>query len=211
MLKKYLKASALFMALGIVGCGSILGPVQQREVINYQITDPDFLANLPQASNVCANPPNKNVLFVSLMRANAPYNSTKMYYSNVKYELDKYGYSQWAALPTDMLTQAINNKIVLSCNYKNVVTTNALANANYSLITQLIVLRHDINQDNKSSVVRLVIYAQLIDLDRNTVKSSKVFELHADAPAGPAGFTDGINQLVNKFDNQLIDWLKVNN
>jgi|GEM_PF-1617313 len=208
MVSKIAKFSTLLLTLGITGCGSIFGPVAQREIVNYEITDPSFLTSASSANNTCTAPQSNNILYVAPMHANAPYTSTNMYYATAPYQLSKFNYSQWVALPTDMLSQTIIKKAILSCDYKNVVTNNALADADYSLVTQLIVLRDDVDADGKNAVVRLVIYAQLINLDRNMVKSSKVFELHTNAPVGPDAFTKGVNSLVSKFNDQLVDWLK---
>lgn len=208
MLKKIIKISGLLLSLTLGSCG-ILSPVEQRHTVDYEITDPSFISDISKIdSGGCTSSNRNDILYVATMHANAPYNSTKMFYSSSKYELEKYSYSQWAALPTDMLTQTMVKKIVLSCDFKNLVTNNAIANANYSLVTQLILLRQDVNPDNKSSMAMMVIYAQLIDLDRNVVKASRVFELHSDAPVGPTGFTDTINNLVTQFDNQLVTWLR---
>jgi ABC-type uncharacterized transport system auxiliary subunit len=211
MFKRVIKNSVLLATLAIAGCGSILGPVEQRRTIDYEITDPSFLS-APELSKIdsggCTTSSRNDIIYVSTMHANAPYNSTKMFYSNAKYELEKYSYSQWAALPTDMLSQTMVKKIVLSCDFKNVVTNNAIANANYSLVTQLVVLRQDVNPDGKTSVVMMIIYAQLIDLDKNIVKSSRVFALHENGDAGPVGFTNSINSMMTNYDNQLVTWLR---
>lgn len=209
MLRKIIKTSGLLLSLTLGGCGSILGPVEQRHTIDYEITDPSFISELSKIdSGGCTSSNRNDIIYIATMHANAPYNSTKMFYSNAKYELEKYSYSQWAALPTDMLTQTMVKKIVLSCDFKNVVTNNAIANANYSLVTQLVILRQDINPDGKTSIAMMVIYAQLIDLDRNMVKASRVFELHSNTDAGPVGFTNSINSMMTQFDNQLVTWLQ---
>lgn len=203
MTKKYLKVIIGSLALSIAGCGTILAPVKQRQQITYELTDKSIVIPVDN----CATSTKTDIIYVSPMRANAPYETTKMYYSEKPYELSTYSYSQWAAIPTDMLSQAIEKKLVTSCLYKNVVHNNVLADANYRLITQLVTLRQDLTGQNTARN-QLIIYVQLLDLNSNKVIGSMPFDEELTSDVGPQAMVNSLNQLVTKFNNDLVAWLK---
>lgn len=201
MLKKLL---CLIPVVILTACG-ILSPVEQRPVVNYEINDATVAGG-----KVCTESASTNVIFVSPMQADLPYNSNKMYYTQKANELDAFGYSQWISAPNLMLTQVMTKKIFKSCVFKGVVTSDALADANYRLVTKLISLRQVVAQDGNSAEVSLVIYAELIDLDRNQVVNSNIFIEKQTGKPGPQVFADSANQLMIKFDDSLVAWLKQN-
>lgn len=192
----------------LTGCGSILSPVEQRQSVSYEIYDNNTASSM--SNQECNKLRTNNVLFVSPMHAYVPYDNLKMYYSKGQYEVNAFGYSQWIALPADMLTQAMSKKIYNSCLFKNLTTSNALADANYRLISLLTSLRQEINSENNSVVVHMSIAVELIDLNSNKVIASKVFSEGVPTAVGPIGFVKGVNQLTDKFDQNLIIWLKQN-
>jgi ABC-type uncharacterized transport system auxiliary subunit len=205
MRKTLLKLLPLALGLNLTACGSILGPVSQRPITMYEINDVSVQGNVN-----CPESTPSDVLYISPMQANAPFDSNKMYYSPKPFELDSFGYSQWVSLPTDMLMQSITKKVLLSCAYKGVVTSNALADSNYRLVTKLISLRQKVNTESGTAEVNLVIYSELIDLERNSIISSNVFVESMPSKQGPLAMVDSVNQLTAKFDNELLVWLKKN-
>lgn len=202
MPNKIAKLSIYALMLSLLGCGSIFGPIRQREVISYELADNSI--TMPPANCKLMKP---DILYISPMRANAPYDSTKIYYTEKPFELEHFGYSRWVAIPTDMLSQIMDKKLVTSCVFKNIVHNNVLADADYRLVTQLIALRQDIISKN-SAKNQLIIYAQLLDVDSNKVISSRIFNEQANSDVGPKAMVTTINQLVTKFDNELVTWLK---
>ncbi len=204
MVRKYLKLTLGALILSLTGCGSVFGPVSQREIVSYEITDSSI--GMPEN---CPVKTKQDILYVSPMRANAPYDTTKMFYAEKEYQLNTYSYSQWAAIPTDMLSQTIEKKLVTSCLYKNIVRNNVLADANYRLITQLIALRQNVNSQD-SATNQLIIFVQLMDLDSNKVVASKIFNEQNTSAVGPQAMVVGVNQLTSKFDSDLVEWLRKN-
>lgn len=201
MLKKLFYVIPVLM---LTACG-ILSPVQQRPVVNYEINDATVVGGM-----TCGESAARNVIFISPMQADLPYNSTKMYYTQKANELDAFGYGQWVSSPNQMLTQVITKKIFKSCIYKGVVTSDALADANYRLVSKLITLRQHVAADGNSAEVSLVIYVELIDLERNQMVNSNIFiEKEASQP-GTQAFANSANHLMVKFDNDLVSWLKQN-
>lgn len=198
------KLILLTPVLIIAGCG-ILSPVQQRPVANYEIMD-----RTVSASGVnCANPHSDNLIYISPMRAYPPYDLNKMYYNvESSYQINTFGYSQWISSPTELMSQELGKKIATSCVFKNIATSHALVDARYRLITFLIVMRQEMDGNNQNAVARLIIGAELIDLENNKVIASKIFDGKEPTAVGPDGYVKGINKLTEQFDQQIVDWLR---
>lgn len=198
------KLIMLTPVLFVSGCG-LLSPVQQRPVASYEIMD-----RTVNASGVnCANPHSNNLIYISPMRAYPPYDLNKMYYNvESSYQIKSFGYSQWVASPTELISQELSKKIATSCVFKNIATSHALANARYRLLTFLIVMRQEMDSNNQNAVARLIVGAELIDLDSNKVIASKIFDGKAPTDVGPDGYVKGINKLTEQFDQQIVDWLR---
>ena len=194
-------ASVLFL----VACS--FGPVKQRPTISYMIYDTSTSESVPLCNNTYHS---QKVIYISPMRTNVPYDTTKMFYSSNTYELNTYSYSQWAALPSDLLTQATTKKMLMACSFKNIATSLAIADANYRLVSMLISLRQDVNQDDNTASVHMVIVSELIDLENNKVISSSVFNQRVPSAVGPVGLVEGVNKLTSKYDAELIAWLQQN-
>jgi len=200
-----LKLLMLTSVVSLVACS--FGPVKQRPTVSYMIYDTATTESVPVCNNTYHS---KKVIYISPMRTNVPYDTTKMFYSSSKYELNTYSYSQWAALPSDLLTQAVTKKILMTCSFRNIATSLAIADANYRLVSMLVSLRQDVNQDDNTASVHMVIASELIDLDNNKVISSSIFNQRVPSSVGPAGLVDGVNKLTNNYDAELIAWLQQN-
>ena len=197
-----LALAGLSLSFGLLSCGSVFGPVEQRKVVAYELTDVTI-----SAVPTCPKTVRNDVIFISPMRANVPYDSAKMYYAKSPFELNTFGYSQWVANPSDMLTQMITKKIVTSCSFGGIATGNALANADYRLVTQLVTLRQDLTSANTASV-KLVIYVQLVNLEHNKVVAYKIFDEHSPSAVGPEAMVLATNKLVTQFDTEMLEWLQ---
>lgn len=198
----------LLLAIGVLSLAACsLGPVKQRPTTSYMIYDASNSESVPMCNNTFHS---QKILFISPMRTNVPYDSTKMFYSSSTYELNTYSYSQWAALPNDLLTQSMTRNILMSCSFKNIATSLAIADANYRLVSMIVSMRQDIDESSNTATVHLVIASELIDLETNKVISSNVFNRRVPTAIGPAGLVDGVNQLTAKYNAELIVWLQQN-
>lgn len=197
----------LLPTLGVVGCGSILSPQSQRQVKTYELVDQSLHDdNLPS----CIPPKDNAILFVSPTRASVPYETYKMYYTAESYSLNYYAYSQWVVPAGELIHQNIIKKLVLSCSFKNVVTSTAIANANYRLVTNLVTIRQEINSANNTANAHIIMSTELIDLETNKIVSTFVFDEKQPTDVSPAGYVEGVSKLITKYDNQLVDWLQQN-
>ncbi len=205
VIKSFTKILLASLISLLSGCSSLFGPPAQRTIVSYEIADLSWTGNV-----ICSKPQSSKILYISPMRANTPYDSLKMYYTDKPYELTSFGYSEWAASPTEMLGQAIIKRTYTSCVFSNVVTSHALADAKYRLITQLINLRQEVSSNGQTAVVKLAIFVQLVDLDKNSVIASRGFVQRGSTAVGPKGMVSGVNQLLVKLDDELIEWLHKN-
>jgi ABC-type uncharacterized transport system auxiliary subunit len=178
---------------------SIFSPVTNPSVHKFQIT----YRNTTEPT--CTNK-NKTVLQVMPVRANAPYDTVRMYYTKSQYELDSYSYNQWVATPQSMISQAIEQKLLQSCIYTNVINSVFLATADYRLSTQILELKQVI-KDNLSTIT-LITLVQLIDNSTNNVMKSKTFVESIDNTNSPEGFVIGANEVTQKFLVELTEWLE---
>lgn len=198
------KLIVLVPVLFVAGCG-LLSPVQQRSVANYEIMDRTVNSRWVN----CTNPHSDNLIYISPMRAYPPYDLNKMYYNvESSYQINTFGYSQWVASPTELMSQELSKKVATSCVFKNLATSHALANARYRLLTFLIVMRQEMDSNNQNAAARLIVGAELVDLDSNKVIASKIFDARTPTAVGPDGYVKGINKLTEQFDQQVVDWLR---
>ena len=123
-----------------------------------------------------------------------------------KYELDSYSRNQWVAPPSGMLTKAIQEKLLQSCSYNNVVSADFMTSAKYRLNSQLIELKQKFEDNN--ATMNLAILVQLVDNSSNQVVKSKTFIVNEKVTPNQAGYVVGANQAVEDFLSELVLWLK---
>ncbi len=195
----------LITSLSLAGCGSLFGPIKQRPVENFTIIDSQI--NYQQSE--CPSTQNDNVLYVAKMTAYPPYDTNKMFYTNNPYELNSYGYSQWATSVTDMMTQEVAKKIATSCTFKNMVGINSLADANYRLSSILIGVREEVglNKDD-TSYAHLIIGTELVQMDNNKVIGAFLFDQKESTEVSPIAYAQAVSSLLTKYNNQLVPWLQ---
>lgn len=199
------KLSSCVVVLLLVGCSSMLSPVSQRATTYYDIVD----ASVIKADRLdCSKENQAGVLYIAPMRAYLPYDTSKMFYTQAKYELKTYSYSQWVALPTELLGQNLTKRIALSCTFKEIATSHALADAKYNLVTILVGLRQEINGDKAS--VHLIIASELVSLENNQLIATNLFNQQVETPVGPSGLVVGISQLSSQYNDQIVSWLNKN-
>lgn len=200
MIKNVVKAGAF--ALIISGC-SVFLPVTTPQIHTYQLDVINHDKLQVQCPDNVAVPA---MLQISYARANPPFDTINMFYSTSQYELDSYATHQWVSLPASMLTQAIQEKVLLSCQYSGVVNADFMTTAKYRLNTQIVNLKQTINQE--SSVFTLSIIEHLVDNRTNQVLKSNTFDIDVPVAASPKGYIQGANIATAKFLDQLMVWLK---
>lgn len=191
--------SIALITVATMSC-SVFLPVTIPEVQTYQIA-------LPHSNSTECKPRiDAPDLLITRMKAEEPYDSDNMYYAKSRYQLNHYSRNQWVAAPNIMLTKVIQEKLLQSCEYGNVVNADFMTSSNYRLNTQLLELQQNINES--PAVVTLAVLVQLVDNKANRVVKSKTFIEKTTTTANPAGYVDGTNIVVTKFLANLLAWLK---
>jgi ABC-type uncharacterized transport system auxiliary subunit len=190
----------IIISFNIVSCGKLLSPVPNVPIKEYQLS-----VNTAN-DNQCAANANAPILQVSSVGVFAPYNNRNMYYSESQYQLNKYTLNQWSTDMGTMLTQLIQQKLLNSCIYSNVVSNSVFASAKYRLVVQLIDLKQLIA--GNSSQMHLDVLVQLIDNNSNVVISSKEFVITTDTTPNSQGYIAGANDVIASFLDQLTKYLQ---
>jgi ABC-type uncharacterized transport system auxiliary subunit len=202
MLKKIVKTSPIIAMLA--GC-SVFQPVSVPDIHTYELAAASSYN--AQAPVECSDSNlSTKALQVSPVHPDVPYDSSKMFYSLSPYELDSYASNQWVSLPSSMLTQAIQQRIIQACYYASVVSSDFMTVTKYRLTTQLVNFKQVINGNDTKFMMTVI--AQLIDNKTNQVLKAKTFNIEEKVTADPKGYVSGANAATNKFLDQLIVWLK---
>lgn len=192
----------LIISLSLSGC-SVFMPVTIPEIHKYQINGVAN-NNLTTCTKTSAG-----ILQVSQMKADAPFDTTRMFYSNAEYELSSYAYHQWISTPNVMLTQAIQEKLLQSCIYANVVNEDFMTSSQHRLNTQLLELKQVMPKGaDKQTTIHMLILAQLVDNQTNQVIKSKTFVEEISAESSPTAYVAASNQVTQMFLNDLVTWLQ---
>lgn len=196
------KIIIIILSVFLSSCG-LFNPVVVPDIHAYQLSVANN--NDENTNSLKCSDNNGDVLQVTHVKADAPFDTTTMYYANSQYELKAYGVHQWAALPNQMLTQAIQQKILNSCLYKSVVSDDFITVAHYRLTTQLVEQKQVIS--GNSSKMVLVIISQLVDNTTNKVVKGKKFDIEVPTTADANGYIAGANQATVEYLNQLLVWI----
>ncbi|MCC2625712.1 MAG: hypothetical protein K0R14_1585 [Burkholderiales bacterium] len=199
MLRNIIKTSSLIFIVS--GCG-MFGPVTPPQIHTYQLEAVEH----NELSAQCPANVSKEILQITNVKADAPYDSTNMYYSQGTYQVDSYALNQWVSLPAAMLTQAIQEKIMLSCKYASVVNAEFMTIAKYRLTNQVVNFKQIINKDK--ATFNMTVITHLVDNKTNQVIKGNTFDVSVPVAPSPKGYIDGANQAVAKFLGELLAWLK---
>ena len=177
-------------------------PVSIPEVKNYQIS------LVHDSSPTCVNnsEQTESAIQIMRMRDDAPYDTTRMFYSSSQYQLNSYARHEWAALPSQMLTKVIQEKLIGACQYSSVVNADFMTAAKYRLNSQLVELKQNITGDRAE--IKLAVLIQLVDNGSNQVIKSKTFVERVKTQPNPEGYVDGTNIATKMFLDELVLWLK---
>ncbi len=199
MLKNIIKTSALVFIVS--GCG-MFGPVTPPQIHTYQLE----AVGHNELNAQCPVNASKDILQITNVKADAPYDTTNMYYSQSTYQLDSYALNQWVSLPSAMLTQAIQEKVLSSCKYASVVNAEFMTIAKYRLTNQVVNFKQVMNKDK--STFNMTVISHLVDNKTNQVIKGNTFDVSIPVSASPTGYIDGANQATGKFLEELLAWLK---
>jgi len=180
----------------LTGCANFVSPVAvpttQKYVIDYD-----------NQHSGCVNYKH-NSLTINPVYANAPYNTTSMFYSTSNYSVNQYAYSVWATLPSNYLQSAISIALENSCAFSPIYSNQFHGNANYQINSNIVKLQQIVNGDK--ATVELVINVELIN-NKNANVVMRQFRYTTAVTPSPENFAQATSSNVNNFTHDLVIWV----
>ena len=192
---------ALFIGILILPACQMLQPIKITPSTSYTI------ATWP-AKNV--NPKkgiSNKTLLITMPTAAPGYQSSKMIYVMVPYQLKAFSDHRWVAPPADLLMPIMANKLRTAGYFKAVVTSPFSGTATYQLNTQLLTLQQEFLKPE--SCVRVRIEFTLVSVATGEVIANRVFEATVWAPennpySGVLAANVAINQVLDQMTTFVV-------
>jgi len=139
---------------------------------------------------------------------NKSLNTSAIYYTKEKYQLQTYKLSKWSDYPVKMLLEVLSNNIDGSNMYDNVVTSHIYAKVDYTLQSELIKFNQNISNDRSNIVLKIKFY---LTNSKNRKIISKTFYYLEDTQSTNAyGAVIAFNKAVEKLNKDIILWVYEN-
>lgn len=133
-------------------------------------------------------------------------NSTSLYYSDNKYQLQTYKLSKWSDYPTKMILEVLISKLDELNMYQNITTNNIYAKADYILQSELFDFKQVIEKNDSFILLKIKFY--LIDEDDLDQAVSKTFSYKIKSNTINAyGAIEAFNKACDLMLKDLALWL----
>ena len=153
-----------------------------------------------------SNAKSANTLLVSPMRAHPGFDTPRMAYLREPNRLEYYAYNRWVEAPARMLTPLLTQALEAGGAFSAVAQAPGSVHTQLRLDTELVNISQDFSV--KPSRMRLVLRAQLIDADSQTIRASHVFEVLAPAASEDArGGVEAVNRSLPDILTRLAEWV----
>lgn len=194
-----MKIPVLLGVLLLTGCS--LSPMKVRHGSTYTLMDWPG-AETPQKVTV----PTSKTLLVAAPLAAPGYETARMVYVTVPYQLNAFGDHRWVAPPADLLLPLIANHIRRLGYFHAVAVSPFSGAANYQLNTRLLTLQQEFLQPQSS--VRLAIEATVIRVSTGKVLADHIFEITEPAMQNnPYAGVLATNKAVGIVTNQIAQFV----
>lgn len=151
------------------------------------------------------NTKSSQTILVAPMRAHPGFDTPRMAYMREPNQIAYYAYNRWVEAPARMLTPLVTQALEANQSFAAVVQAPGAVHAQLRLETELVTLLQDFS--SKPSRMRLVLRAQLVDTQTQTIKGSRSFETQAAAGSEDArGGADAINRALPELLGRLAEW-----
>jgi len=170
---KSIKTIGLFLSIIFISSCSF-SPIKTAPLSTYTIT------HWPKKTVVSQKTISARSILVTTPVASPGYNSSRMIYVMIPYQLKSFGDHRWVAPPAELLLPLMANRLRATGYFHAVVTSPFSGGANYQLNMQLLTLQQEFLQP--TSKVRLTIEATLLNMTTGHVIASRVFESVVSAP-----------------------------
>jgi len=147
-----------------------------------------------------------HTILVAPMRAHPGFDTPRMAYVREPNQIAYYAYNRWVEAPARMLTPLLTQALEANQSFAAVVQAPGSVHAQLRLETELVSLTQDFSV--KPSRMRLVLRAQLVDTQTQSIKGSRGFEVQAPASSEDArGGADAINRALPELLGRLAEWV----
>ena len=164
---------------------------------------PDLSWNNPRPSN---GRNARAVLLITLPSAQPGFETQRMAYLLRPYEIQYYGYNQWADTPARMLHRVMVKGFDQSGLWAAVLETPGTVRADYRLASEDLVVEQQFFSN--PSRIRLSLRARLIDLKAQKIIAARHFEIFETALSDdPYGGVIAANHAAGKLLTEIAEWL----
>lgn len=153
-----------------------------------------------------SNSKSPHTILVAPMRAHPGFDTPRMAYQREPNRIDYYAYNRWVEAPARMLTPLVTQALEANQSFAAVVQAPGAAHTQLRLETELVSLTQDFS--TKPSRMRLVLRAQLVDTQTQSIRGSRSFETQAPAGSEDArGGADAVNRALPEMLGRLAEWV----
>lgn len=192
-----------FTLLGLVLLTSCVGPQGRPHDSGATYV---LRSTLPQQSGYSSSAP---TLLVSPMRAHPGFDTPRMAYRREPNQIAYYANNRWVEAPARMLTPLVTQALEASSAFGAVVQAPGTVHTALRLDTELVNLSQDFSV--QPSTMYLILRAQLVDTNTQSILASQLFEARAKAITEDArGGVEAANQLLPDVLTQLSRWAAQN-
>ncbi len=196
---KGLRLALLVVFIGVfsISCSGLFGHRDTEPIQNYMFSPREFQALGETDSDV--------VLLISPMQS-IGYDSRQMTYTMRPYERTYYAFSRWADTPPRMIEPLVVQAMESSGYFGAVVDVASSVVAQVRLELDLLVLDHE--YQTEPSQGRIVVRAQLHDLEYNRIIDTAVFQERVPAPTeNPYGGALALNLALESVLADIVQWV----
>lgn len=196
----FIHAACALSLMTLAGCLSPRG--SSEEVHTYQLSL-DGWSSEARSEKTLEGP----VLLVSETQAEPGFETQRMVYLKRPYELEYYAVNQWAETPVRMVTPLMVQVLNRSGVWRAVIPSAHSIQGDYRLDTYGFLIQQEFQQ--QPSRVRVMVRAQLVDLNASTILGTRAFEVVENAASdNPYGGVRGANRAVASLLEQIASWLR---
>jgi cholesterol transport system auxiliary component len=175
----------------------------QDSIRTYALGVNDSAATMESPPSPSAGLPG---LMVTVPESAPGFESPRMIYIQIPYELNAYANSQWVDSPARMLAPLIVRRLENSGLWRSVVQMPTPVRSDFRLDIGQVALAQEFFQE--PSRVRFALRAQLTTIRDPSVRGTRSFEIVEDAPGEDAyGGVLAAQGAVNRLLDKLVEWL----
>lgn len=201
-MKALLILHAMFCLTVLAACGLSRGTYEPLRSYVLEIEEGGEALEIDKS-----RPLNLPTLLVSLPQPAPGFESKRMAYEQVPYELRSFATSQWVDSPARMLAPLITTTLETGKEWGSVIQLPSVIPGDYRLDISQVALVQEFTQ--QSSRIRLTLRAQLVTVNDPRVIGTRSFEFREEAPSEDAyGGVQAAHKAVRGFLVELKQWLQ---